>query len=119
MKKPLSVRMAVFSARHRWLVLGLWCFIMVGLTTIGAGIPASSRPYDQFATFGVESTNATRVFNENSPQGEAYEDFFMVINHPTLKASAPPFRATVEQLYRDLASLKYEDKPLFSVLLNP
>ncbi len=119
MKKPLTVKLAIFSAKHRWMVLGLWCVVMFGLVTISAGLPASSKPYDPFSGFDVESSKASKVFTDNGQKAEPYEDFFMVVTHPTLKATDPAFQATIEQLNKDLAALSYEGKPIFALLVNP
>ena len=67
MRQPWTVRVAAWSARHRWLVFGLWLVLTIGLfvASLAAGGTLSADAVDNDgenqATF--ESARAYDVFN--------------------------------------------------------
>jgi uncharacterized membrane protein YdfJ with MMPL/SSD domain len=119
MKKPMTVKIAMFSAKHRWLVLGFWFVAMMGLVAVSTAIPTTPKPFDPLSGFDFDSSKASKVFTENGQKADPYEDFFLVINHPTLKATEPSFQAMAEQITKDLAGMTHQNQPLFTLLVNP
>ncbi len=79
-REPATVRVAMWSARHRWPVVGLWFVATIGLFAgslamggINAGDP-NSNPNDK----KLEAREALDVFNAGGTN-DPYEQFIVVI----------------------------------------
>src|SRR6185436_16122225 len=92
-REPATVRIAMWSARHRWPVAALWFVATIGLMVASiamGGINAaeiSGGPNDD----NVESAEALQVFNaggENDPN----EQFLVVIDGGQGAAADPAFK---------------------------
>ncbi len=122
-KKPFSVRLSVWSARHRWLVFGLWFLLVFGLVFGSNLIPASKTANDPNAGLDFESSKAYSILKDGGGQAEPAENFYLIITHPTLKPADAAFRTTVEKLIVGLKELNYTEdgqtRPLFAQLVSP
>jgi len=123
-REPATVRIAMWSARHRWPVAALWFVATIGLLVISISMggintaEVSDNPNEQ----RLEATEALDVFNaggENDPS----EQLLVVIDGGAGAASDPAFQATVGALVANLrASTAQVDgvaTPSFDQLVNP
>ena len=93
--KPATVRIATWSARHRWPVFVLWFVFTIGLfaTSVAMGgtktIQATQASSDTTELGIAEST-----FNA-SGSATPHEEFVLVVSSATVPATDPAFRSTV------------------------
>ena len=122
--EPATVRVAMWSARHRWPVAGLWFVFTIGLLLVSlslGGIKASDvsgNPNDQ----GLEASDALDVFNAGGTNEES-EQFLVVIDGGPGAAGDPAFKAVVGDLVTTLGAASAQvdgiTTPSFGQLLNP
>lgn len=122
-KKPVTVKIATWSARHRWWVFGLWFVLCFGLVFGSSAIPASKEKYDPYAGLDWESAKAWTALTANGGAPEQSEDFFLIATNPSLKTTDPAFKAAVDKMTETLKGYTYTEngqtKPLFIQLVNP
>jgi len=122
--EPTTVRIAMWSARYRWLVAGAWIVATIGLFMaslsmggINAG-DANGNPNDK----KLEASEAYDVFNAGGTN-DPYEQFLVVIEGGPGAATDPAFQTTVGDLVTRLrgaqASIDGKPTPSFDKLLNP
>ena len=106
-REPATVRIAMWSARHRWLVAGLWFVATIGtfatsLATggINAGDP-NGNPNDR----KLEAREALDVFDAGG-KNDPYEQFIVIINGGPGATSDPAFKAAVGDLIASLQGAK-------------
>ena len=123
-REPATVRIAVWSASHRWLVVILWFVGTVGLLGISmamGGIDAS-EPNEDPSERQLEAREALNVFNAGGT-ADPSEQFLVVIDGGPGAAADPAFQATVGDLVADLgaahATVDGVDSPTFDQLINP
>lgn len=111
-KLPATVRVARWSARHRWLVFGLWFVFTIGLFVISQALggiktvnPADSRPG---ASAQLESIKGWDTFKANGTTGTE-ERFIVVISHPTLKVTDPAYHQVVSSIFKRLSSVTFNE----------
>lgn len=96
--RPLTVRLAMWSARHRWPVVALWFAFTLGLfaTSIAMG---GTRTLSQMGggPARTESAKAEQVFAD-AGAGVPAEAFYLVVRNPALTAGDPAYRAVVADL---------------------
>jgi RND superfamily putative drug exporter len=123
-REPTTVRIAMWSARHRWPVVGLWFAVTIGLFAaslamggINAG-DANENPNDQ----QLEASEAYDVFNAGGTN-DPYQQFIVVIDGGPGAATNPGFQTAVGDLVADLrdsqAVVDGLTTPTFDELLNP
>ncbi len=79
-RPPWTVRVATFSARHRWPVIGLWFLASIGIflaSLAAGGTDAESAVSDDGAPT-YESRRAYEVFNASGTQ-ESRQSLFLVV----------------------------------------
>jgi uncharacterized membrane protein YdfJ with MMPL/SSD domain len=123
-REPATVRIAMWSARHRWLVAAGWFVATIGLLVVSismGGINAaevSDNPNER----RLEATEALDVFNAGGATDPS-EQFLVVIDGGPGAATDPAFQATVGELIVDLrASSALVDgtaTPSFDQLVDP
>lgn len=122
-KQPLTVRVSMFSARHRWLTVGLWLILTFGLFA-GNAATGGTRQADPGAN-GPASYEAARgdAIFEAAGKEEPAEDFYLVISHPTHKATDAAFKQAVSAIAARLSGASYMVKgqtgPLFKQVVDP
>ncbi|MEO5703832.1 MAG: MMPL family transporter [Candidatus Limnocylindrales bacterium] len=107
MKAPLTVRIATWSARHRWLVFLLWFAGTIGvlIASVGAGgirtIDVNEDPNGP----RLESEVAYEVLGAGEPVAPA-ERMVVVISGTPGAALDPAFQANVHQLVTELTAAR-------------
>jgi uncharacterized membrane protein YdfJ with MMPL/SSD domain len=123
-REPATVRIAMWSARHRWPVAALWFVATVGLLVVSlsmGGINASDaneNPNEQ----QIEASKAYDVFNAGGTN-DPYEQVIVVVGGATGATSDAAFQAAVgdlvEQLKASGADYGGAQTPTFSQLADP
>jgi uncharacterized membrane protein YdfJ with MMPL/SSD domain len=121
---PLTVRIATWSARHRWLVFVLWFAATIG--TLAASVAAGGiRTIDVNEDPNgprLESEVAYEVLGAGEPVAPA-ERMVVVISGSPGAATDPAFQASVHQLVADLtgarATVAGADQPTFDSVIDP
>jgi len=123
-REPATVRIAMWSARHRWPVSGLWFVFTIGLFALSLSIggikaaDASGNPNEQ----RLEASKALDVFNAGGTNNPS-EQFLVVIDGGPGAASDPAFKAAVGDLVTKLRGATAEidgvATPSFDHLVNP
>ena len=91
-REPATVRVAMWSSRHRWPVAAAWfvgtiaVFVLSALTGGIRAEDANGSP-NQAQT---ESAKALAVFDQGGT-GTPSEDVLLVVTHPDLKVTDPAF----------------------------
>ena len=105
-REPLTVRIAVWSARHRWPVVGLWFVFTIGLfaTSLAVGginsADASGGPNQQ----KIEASEAYDVFNASGTTEPPSETVVVVVQGGAGAVTDTAFRATVTDLIARLTT---------------
>jgi putative drug exporter of the RND superfamily len=123
-REPATVRVAMWSAHHRWLVVVLWFAGTIGLflaSIATGGIDAGeidADPNDR----QLEASEAYDVFNAGGTN-DPYEQFVVVIADEPGSAADPRFREVVRTLVGDLraaeATIEGTSTPTFDQIPNP
>ena len=104
-RQPWTVRVAAWSARHRWLVLALWFLATLGIfafSEVIGGIrttDVNEDPNEQ----RLESQQAYDVFGSSQPEAPSERVVFVIDGGPGA-ATDPAFQAGVAKLAADLAA---------------
>jgi RND superfamily putative drug exporter len=102
-REPATVRVAMWSARYRWPVFGLWFVLTIGLLVASMGMggidtgEANANPNGE----NLEASVAYEVF-EAGGANDPYEDFYLVIAGGPGAAADPSFQSAVGELISDL-----------------
>jgi RND superfamily putative drug exporter len=123
-REPATVRVAMWSARHRWAVVVIWFAATIGVfaTSLSMGGIAAGDANDNPNDKQLEASLAYDVFNAGGTN-DPYEQFIVVVAGgpgATLDAS---FQSAVGDLVTDLrgagAEVDGSTMPTFDRLLNP
>jgi uncharacterized membrane protein YdfJ with MMPL/SSD domain len=123
-REPATVRVAMWSSRHRWPVAAGWFLATIGLFVLSmamGGIRADD-PNGNPNQAQTESAEARAVFDaggSNTPS----EDVTLVITHPSLRVTDPAFRSFVADAVAQLRSVTVSDGgttvPAFDQVTDP
>ncbi|MEA2608498.1 MAG: hypothetical protein QOJ75_741 [Chloroflexota bacterium] len=123
-REPATVRIAMWSARHRWPVVGLWFLATIGLFVISLGLgginaaDANANPNET----NLEASEAYDVFNAGG-KIDPSQQFLVVIGGGPRATTDPAFKAVVEGLVGQLhaASVQIDgvNTPTFDQLADP
>ena len=123
-REPATVRVAMWSSRHRWPVVAIWFVGTIGvflLSLVGGGIRAAD-PNGNPNEAQTESAKAYDVFSGGGSESPS-EDVLIVVTHPTLKVTDPGFQAFVADTIADLNALTVDENgasvPAFSRVADP
>ena len=118
--KPMTVRVATWSARHRWPVFLLWFVFTIGLFAGSLAIGGTKTiQATQASDDTTESGIAESVFNA-AGSGTPHEDFVLVISSTALTATDAAFRATVADAVAALGDVTDSSgAPVFDQLVDP
>jgi uncharacterized membrane protein YdfJ with MMPL/SSD domain len=123
LKKPLTVKVSTWSARHKWLTIGLWLILVFGLMMGSNLVPAADKAKDNYAGLDFESAKAYTVLKAGGGEADPGENFFLIVNSATIKTNDPYFQNTVDKLTAALNEFSYSEdgktRPLFAQLINP
>jgi RND superfamily putative drug exporter len=105
-REPATVRVAMWSARHRWPVFAAWFIAMIGLFAASQAMGGirTDDPNGNPNQAQTESAKALAVFGAGGPTA-AYEDVTIVVTHPSLHVTDPAFQAFVAQTVAGLKGL--------------
>ena len=122
--EPATVRVAMWSARHRWPVAGLWFVFTIGLLLVSlsmGGINASdanANPNEQ----QIEASKAYDVFNAGGTN-DPFEQVIVVVGGAPGATADPAFKTAVGDLVTALngsgAPLNGAQTPTFTQLADP
>jgi uncharacterized membrane protein YdfJ with MMPL/SSD domain len=110
-RHPWTVRLAGWSAKHRWPVVGLWFVLTIGLfvASLAAGGTNSAEAVSANDTPKFESGEAYELFGRSGPQGPPSQQLMVIIatNGSTANESTvdePSFSAVIGDAVARLAS---------------
>jgi uncharacterized membrane protein YdfJ with MMPL/SSD domain len=117
--RPVTVRIAVWSARHKWFVAPGWFIFTIGLFLVGA-VGMGTRTED-IANSGslskLEASKGWEVFNADGAP-EPTDTVVFLLTHPTLKVTDEAYRNSISRVATDLRNLQYDadgtPAPVFS-----
>jgi uncharacterized membrane protein YdfJ with MMPL/SSD domain len=110
--RPWTVRVAAWSARHRWPVALLWFVATIGLFlgSIAAGGTKSVDAVSRSDQAKYESSQAYLVYNDANAnagqQAPASQQFLLLVSSPTTTVDDPAFQATVHDVVARLTALQ-------------
>ncbi|HLY14137.1 MAG TPA: MMPL family transporter [Candidatus Limnocylindrales bacterium] len=125
--QPWTVRVALWSARHRWPVFGLWFVLTIGIFVISLGMGGirAVAATGGLAGSNTEAARGLQAMNSGAgatgaPSGETLT---VVITSPTAKSSEPAFKATVATIVQRLdatsASVDGAAGPALTNVIDP
>jgi RND superfamily putative drug exporter len=106
-REPATVRIAMWSARHRWPVVGLWFLFTIGILLVSlamGGIDAAEANADPNER-KLESSEAYDVFNAGGTN-DPYEQVVVVVGGRPGATSDPAFRTAVADLTAKLRAVR-------------
>ncbi len=122
--EPWTVRVAMWSARHRWPVFGLWFAATIGIFVVSlsmGGINTSDVDSDPSGP-QLEAQEAYDVFGAGEPVAPS-ERLVIVLNGGSGAVADPAFQAAVGDLVASLRAAKVNvdgtDTPTFDDLQDP
>src|SRR5919108_6235327 len=104
-RQPWTVRLAAWSARHRWPVLALWLVATIGIFVV-SNLVGGVRTLDvneDPSERRLESQEAYEVFGTGRPEAPSERVVFVIGGGPAA-ATDPAFQAGVTKLAADLAA---------------
>jgi putative drug exporter of the RND superfamily len=123
-REPATVRIAMWSARHRWPVAGLWFVATIGLFALSLNLgginaaDANAGPNDR----QLEATKALDVFDAGGTN-DPNEQFLVVIGGAPGATGDPAFKAAVGDLVAKLHAAGVDidgvRTPTFDQLADP
>jgi RND superfamily putative drug exporter len=123
-REPATVRIAMWSARHRWPVVALWFVLTIGLLAVSlsmGGIKAADANADPNERT-LEASEAYDVFTAGGTN-DPYEQFIVVVGGPAGATADPAFKTAVDGLAAKLhaasAPLDGVETPTFDQLIDP
>ncbi|HYK96146.1 MAG TPA: MMPL family transporter [Candidatus Dormibacteraeota bacterium] len=124
-RAPLTVRIATWSVRHRWLVFALWFVATIGMlvgSVAAGGIRALDVNGDDPNAPKLESDTAYQVLGAGAPVAPS-ERFVVVVNGGDGAATDPGFQAAIHNLVVSLtaahATVDGVDQPTFDSVVDP
>ena len=123
-REPATVRVAMWSARHRWPVVAAWFVATIGLFVVSLSMgginaaDANANPNER----KLEASEAYDVFNAGGTN-DPYEQILVVIGGAPGATTDPTFKATVGDLAAKLkaasVSVDGAQTPTFDQLVDP
>lgn len=123
-REPTTVRIAMWSARHRWPVFAGWFIATIGLFVFNLSIGGikADDPNGNPNQAQTESANAYAIFDAGGTNTPT-EDVTIVISHPTLHVTDPAYQAFVASTVARLKALTVDDNgatvPVFGEVQDP
>jgi RND superfamily putative drug exporter len=114
-RSPTTVRVAMWSARHRWLVFGLWCVATIGTFVLSQALGGMET---QGATGGsgfsrTESAEGYRALGAANVAREPGEDLVVVLTGGANAVADAEFRSAVADVVANLEATTFGGLPLF------
>ena len=124
-RAPWTVRVATWSARHRWPVLVLWFVATVGLfvLSLSMGGTRTEGAVNPTIHSKFESVRATSLFNAGGNAQPAGQAVYVVVSSPTQKVTDAAYATAVSDIVSHLeaatATVNGQTVPIFSAVTNP
>jgi RND superfamily putative drug exporter len=121
---PWTVRVASWSARHRWPVLGLWFVLTIGLFvgSLAAGGTNTQGAVTQNQRAKFEAARAYDLFNA-SGTSDPSQSVYVLVSDSSGTLADPAFTAAVTDAVTRLRALRSTvdgvDGPTFAQVLDP
>ena len=118
---PTTVRIAMWSARHRWLVFVLWFVATLGVFGLDR-VMGGIRTQNATGNGGVAQTEAAQgasAFNNAIGQQIETDQTVVVVTSPTLKVTDPSFQAGIADVVGRLRAITSEGATVFSDVVDP
>jgi putative drug exporter of the RND superfamily len=122
-KQPATIRIAVWSAHHKWLVVVLWFSFTFGLFATGQIMGTKTRTLTNEADVypALEASKGWHVFNADGSQ-PVPQSLIVVVSHPSLKTDTPEFKTVVTGLTAKFRQMTYRENgqnlPLFGQIAD-
>ncbi len=126
---PWTVRVAIWSACHRWPVFVLWFVATIGIFTISlaAGGTRSVEAVSNEQRSKYEAGEATVIFNAANAavaqQTPASQQFLLIVANPSATVDDPGFRAVIADITARLTALQSmvdgANGPVFAQVVDP
>ena len=122
--EPATVRIAMWSSRHRWPVAAGWFVATIGLfiLSLSMGGIRADDPNGNPNQAQTESAKGFAAFNAGGGASSS-ESVTIVITHPTLKVTDPAFAAFVSQSIQQLKAITVTGAagtvPAFDTVTDP
>jgi RND superfamily putative drug exporter len=106
-REPWTVRVAVWSARHRWPVLAGWFLLTIGLMigSVALGGQRAESIMDKGKTIGDSQTGWNVMSDAGSKSAVTTESFYLIVENPSGKLDTPANRAAVADMTKRLTGL--------------
>ena len=123
-REPATVRVAMWSSRHRWPVAAGWFIATIGLFVLSQAIGGikTDDPNGNPNEAQTESAKAYAVFGAGGTNTPT-EDLTIVITHPSLKVTDPAYQTYVAGVVNRLKGLTVDDGgatvPVFDQVQDP
>ena len=124
-RSPWTVRVADFSARHRWPVFVLWFLFTLGLfaASIAAGGTRSVDAVSNDARSRSESAEALSLLGTSGTQEPPSQQFLLVMSNPSGTVDDPSFRAAITDAVARMsgatATVDGSNGPVFAQVADP
>jgi uncharacterized membrane protein YdfJ with MMPL/SSD domain len=119
-RAPTTVRIAVWSASHRWLVFVLWFAATLGTFAVSSAMGGvrtqGATDNSGFAT--TESSEGFRVFSRAGTT-QTSESLFVVITSANQKVTDPAYAAAIGDVVARLNGTTLAGTPVFAPVGNP
>ena len=123
-REPATVRIAMWSARHRWPVFAGWFIATIGLFVFSLAIGGikADDPNGNPNQAQTESAKAYAVFDAGGSSTPS-EDVTIVVTNPSLKVTDPAYQTFVAGIVTKLKGLTVNENgasvPVFSDVQDP
>jgi uncharacterized membrane protein YdfJ with MMPL/SSD domain len=103
--QPWTVRVALWSARHRWPVFSLWFVLTIGVfvASLALGGIRAVAATGGLGGSDTEASQGTRAMNAGGSTA-ASETLTLVVTSPTSRVTDPAFKSTVETIVEQLGA---------------
>jgi RND superfamily putative drug exporter len=106
-REPWTVRVAVWSARHRWPVLAGWFVLTIGLmfANVALGGQRSQSIMDKGKTIGDSQTGWNAFDDAGTKSDVTTESFYLIVENPSGALDTPVNRAAIADMTGRLTAL--------------
>ena len=106
-REPWTVRVAVWSARHRWPVLAGWFVLAFGLmfASVALGGQRAQSIMDRGKTIGDSQAGWNAFSDAGNKTDVSTESFYLIVENPTGQLNTPANRAAIADMTKRLQAL--------------
>ena len=122
-REPWTVRVAVWSARHRWPVLAGWFLLTIGLmfASVALGGQRAQSIMDKGKTIGDSETGYNAFNDATSTNTVTTEWFYLIVENPSGKLDTAANRTAIADMTARLTGLTatIDGKPVPAFYTDP